>query len=112
MKEGQDPKDLIASTQREYLCHLLDVRADVVMREHYSLRLPCAAARKNHCGEIIQRDLLLLPQGSFEQCNWEQKRQRNCSQFFRYAWLGSNLFDQHNARTNRQFDLRFLKKCL
>ena len=44
VEEGQHAQQAILAVQHERLPHLLDIRRDVVMREHHALRLARAAA--------------------------------------------------------------------
>ena len=55
MEKRQHAEHAIIALKREDLAHLLDVRADVVMREHDALGFAGAATGKNHGGEIVQR---------------------------------------------------------
>src|SRR5207248_2698845 len=112
MKERQDAEDLVTATQWKYLRHLLDVRADVVVREHHAFRLARAAAREDDGSEIVQLNLLLLAQGMFEYCNRQQKGHHDRSQFFYDARLGRELFDQHDPRPGGQLDLCFVEESL
>ena len=54
MKERQHAQEPVVAVQIKHLVHLLDVRADVEMREHHALRLAGAAAGKNHGGQGVQ----------------------------------------------------------
>src|SRR5881409_1831689 len=67
MEERQYSQNTIAAPQRKGLSQLLQIGADVVMREHHTLGIAGTAAGKNDRREAIQVYCLLTAQRLFDQ---------------------------------------------
>ena len=67
MEERQDAQETIMVVQSEHLFELLDVRADVIVRQHDAFWLAGAAAGENHGGQIVQAGFSLRAQRSLQE---------------------------------------------
>src|SRR5215813_6985070 len=54
MEEGQNTENLVVAAEHEDLQDLVDVAGNVVMREHYTLGIPCRPTGKDHSGQIVE----------------------------------------------------------
>ncbi|MDW8309236.1 MAG: hypothetical protein RMK20_07665, partial [Verrucomicrobiales bacterium] len=97
MEEWQDAKKPILRVQVEHLPQLLGVGGDVVMREHYALRLAGAAARKDHGGQVIERTGLLAANGLFQSAHRGEPGERKGAEFFAQPGPGDDFFQQERA---------------
>ena len=82
MEKRQDAEQPVVMREIQDVAELLEVREDVVMREHHALRLAGAAAGKNHGGQVVERHFLFLAGHAFEQTERREFRQQPGGQLF------------------------------
>src|SRR5579863_4054851 len=74
MEKGQDAENLVVPVEHEDLRNLLNVRRDVVMREHDALGVSGAAAGKDDGGQVVD-----IAFAGYSADGFAQKRLRCCA---------------------------------
>ncbi len=108
MKKGKDPHDAVVGMQKENLAELLDIRGDVIVREHHALWLTGGTAREDDRGQVVEARAALasgeLLQPSRRKESSSQRRAKPLTQFR----ILRQVFQEHGL--NRRLHVHTIKK--
>src|SRR5580658_3984448 len=103
MEERQDAEEHVAAIELHRLRHLLDIRNDIEVREHYAFGLARAAAGENDGREIVELRRAFAAENAFKKTA-RQRPEKQCNYFFAQSRLRGNFFEQNGSagRSDRQ----------
>ena len=105
VEKRQDAENPVIPIQRKRLANLLNVRDDVVVREHHALGCAGAAARENDRGQVVHRCLVFAAEKPLQQPNRQQRSGQGGSELAANADRLGDVLEQNRLHRHVEFDL-------